>query len=105
MINISVSNKKWDKVLVVFGGKSDIWWLRFLKKGFKHCFVILFDAKNGVGVLIDPLCSRTVIDVSFVTNPDFLKEFFEANDYTVLNTVRKVIDALALNIGNAKNKA
>ncbi|MBR7159293.1 MAG: hypothetical protein IKD08_06455 [Alphaproteobacteria bacterium] len=86
MINVSVSNKQWDKVLVIFGGRSDIWWLRFLKKGFKHCFVVLFDNKKGIGVLVDPLCSRTVVDVSFLENTDFLRDFFEANGYTVVET-------------------
>ncbi len=86
MINVSISNKHWDKVLVVFGGKSDIWWLRMLKKGFKHCFVILFDTKKGIAVLLDPLCSRTVVDVSFLENTDFLTDFFEANEYTVVET-------------------
>lgn len=31
----------WPRVLVVFSGHADLWWLRLLKPGFRHCFVVL----------------------------------------------------------------
>lgn len=40
-------------VLVVFRGKVNVWWTRFLKPGFHHCFVML--RIDGQWVLFEPL--------------------------------------------------
>jgi hypothetical protein len=49
---------------VVFTGKTEIRWLRFLRKGFRHCFVLLNDGHHWVSV--DPLSSYTDILVHHV---------------------------------------
>ena len=49
------------KAWVVFSGQTDLPWLRALKKGFRHCYVILND---GTGwITIDPLASMMNIRV------------------------------------------
>jgi len=47
------------KAWVVFSGKTDIPLLWTLKKGFRHCFIILEDDSNWI--TLDPLCSSTEI--------------------------------------------
>lgn len=49
---ISYNQKAW----VVFSGETELPWLRALKPGFRHCFVILFDQKYWV--TIDPLSNH-----------------------------------------------
>lgn len=29
------------RALVVFSGQTELWWLRFLRPGFRHCFVVM----------------------------------------------------------------
>jgi len=29
------------RALVVFSGQTELWWLRFLRRGFRHCFVVM----------------------------------------------------------------
>ena len=44
------------KALVVFSGRSDLLRLRLLKKGFRHCFLLL---ENEAGwTVLDPLSHR-----------------------------------------------
>lgn len=38
---------------VVFSGEAEIWWLKLLKPGFRHCFAIARDDKHWI--VIDPL--------------------------------------------------
>lgn len=44
--------------VVAFSGKAELWWLRGLKPGFRHCLVAL--AQPGGGwILLDPLAHAT----------------------------------------------
>lgn len=51
-----MSGKAW----VVFSGRTNLWWLRFLKPGFRHCYVLLQDRWQWVS--IDPLSHCTHIE-------------------------------------------
>lgn len=53
---------------VVFTGKTDIPWLKVLKAGFRHCFVLLNDGAHWVSV--DPLSNYTDVLVHDLP-PDF----------------------------------
>jgi|TARA_R110002126_G_scaffold13118_1_gene55951 hypothetical protein len=44
---------------VVFSGVSEIWYLKFLKPGFRHCFVMLNDGQKWVS--IDPMAHYTEV--------------------------------------------
>lgn len=46
---------------VVFSGEADLWWLRILKRGFRHCFVVARDDKNWI--VLDPLSPHLEIAV------------------------------------------
>ena len=39
----------------VFTGQTELWWLKFFKSGFRHCYVVLNDGKHWLSV--DPLSS------------------------------------------------
>lgn len=52
--------------LVVFSGEADLNWLRVLKTGFRHCFIVL--ESSGCWVIYDPLSHRT--DISVVEGDD-----------------------------------
>lgn len=41
MYNALFSEKYFDCGYVVFEGETNLWWLRFLKKGFRHCYLLL----------------------------------------------------------------
>lgn len=48
---------EWSRGVVVFADATDLWWLRPLRPGFRHCFVAL--AFPGGWVVVDPLSHRT----------------------------------------------
>ncbi|EME70395.1 hypothetical protein H261_08733 [Paramagnetospirillum caucaseum] len=49
------------RALVVFSGKADLGWLRLLRPGFRHCFVLL--ELNGAWVCVNPLAHRTSVEL------------------------------------------
>ncbi|WP_307832880.1 hypothetical protein [Azospirillum argentinense] len=49
------------RVWVVFRGEAELWWLRLLKPGFRHCFALLHDGHRWV--IVDPLSSFTDVSV------------------------------------------
>lgn len=65
-----------QKAWVVFSGKADVPWLRLLKPGFRHCFVLLHDGRHWLSV--DPMLNY--MDVQYQKVPrdfdvaDWLKE-------------------------------
>lgn len=46
-----------QKAWVMFSDNTDLWWLRVLKPGFRHCAVLLFNGEHWVSV--DPLSHKT----------------------------------------------
>ncbi|MGQ9371002.1 hypothetical protein [Azospirillum sp. ST 5-10] len=46
---------------VVFSGTAELWWLRLLRPGFRHCFVVLNDGRHWV--IVDPLAPFTEVAV------------------------------------------
>lgn len=50
-----------DQAVVVFSDTCDLPLLRLLKRGFRHCFVVL--RRGGAWVVVDPLAHRTVVDL------------------------------------------
>ena len=45
--------------LVMFCDSSSLWWLRFLKSGYRHCFIAL--PMDNHWVVYEPLLNRTEI--------------------------------------------
>jgi len=84
------SNKSYTikniKAWVVFCKNTDIWWLKFLKIGYRHCFLILYDGYNWI--TYDPMSSFT--DINVHKTEFHLPSWFSENGYTVVETsVRK----------------
>ncbi|WP_135079869.1 hypothetical protein [Terasakiella sp. SH-1] len=50
-----------SKALVVYSDNSGLWWLRFLRPGFRHCFIILETDRGHVWV--DPMSHHLTIKV------------------------------------------
>lgn len=45
--------------LVVFSGRADLWWLRLLKPGFRHCLLLL--RAPGGWIVYDPMAHATAL--------------------------------------------
>ena len=67
-LNDLVSQPAAQKAWVVFSGQTDLPWLRFLKPGFRHCYVLLNDGEHWIS--LDPLSCHTEIMVHHLA-PDF----------------------------------
>jgi hypothetical protein len=61
---------------VVFSGETDLPWLKCLKPGFRHCFVLMNDGNHWIS--IDPLANHTEVTVHHVPQnfdlPAWLKQ-------------------------------
>ncbi len=53
---------------VIFSGETDLRWLRVLRPGFRHCYVLLHDGRHWISV--DPLAHVTDIRVHDIP-PEF----------------------------------
>jgi len=58
-----------EKAWVVFCGHADLWWLKFLKPCFRHCYVLFQDRWQWVS--IDPLSHYTQIHFHSHVHRDF----------------------------------
>ena len=47
--------------LVMFGGRCDVWWLRVLKRKYRHCFAVL--CHDDMAILYNPLSHYTEFQV------------------------------------------
>jgi len=57
------------RVWVVFSGKADLPWLRFLRPGFRHCYVLLHEGDKWITV--DPMLNRMDVQVHHQLPADF----------------------------------
>ena len=46
---------------VVFTGKTDLPWLKMLKKGYRHCFIVINDGQRWIS--LDPLAAYVDIKI------------------------------------------
>ena len=49
------------KAWVAFSGQADLPWLKILKEGYRHCYIILNDGKRWI--IIDPLSNYMDVSV------------------------------------------
>lgn len=61
--NINLSYEP-EEAYVVFSGKTDMKWVKLLKPGFRHCFILFKDNKNWIS--IDPISPHTEIQIHHV---------------------------------------
>lgn len=74
--------QKPQKAWVVFSGQSDLDWLKFLKPGFRHCFLLLNDGDNWIS--LDPLSNHTEIYVHHLPADFDLPAWMEKRGHRVL---------------------
>jgi hypothetical protein len=72
---------------VVFSGQTDLPWLRVLKKGFRHCYVLLNDGTGWISV--DPLSSMMDVRVQPVPTTFDLPLWLQDRGLKVLPAVIK----------------
>lgn len=63
-----ISPPKPQKAWVVFSGQTDLSWLKILKPGYRHCYILINDGDHWISM--DPLSGHTEIMVHHIA-PDF----------------------------------
>lgn len=70
------------RALIVFGDSTGLWWLRWLRPGFRHCFVA---AECRLGwVVIDPAAHGVGLSVLPPMSADELGAWYRQHDLTVV---------------------
>lgn len=70
---------------VVFCKDTDIWWLRFLKRGYRHCFVIINDGYNWI--TYDPTSAWTELKVQKTPITFDLPKWFSEQGNIIIKTL------------------
>ncbi|WP_185961496.1 hypothetical protein [Telmatospirillum sp. J64-1] len=77
-------NTSWCRALVVFSGETGLVWLRWLRPGFRHCFLLLEDESGWLAY--EPLVHRTEI-LRLDIPPAFdLRRWYEERGHVVVET-------------------
>lgn len=84
-------SQKWDNVWVVFSPFTTLWFLKFLHKGFKHCFLVLED--NGYFFIVDPLASKIELMTFHILSNSFFAEFENCGMKVVKVSINKNISS------------
>lgn len=71
-----------QNALVVFSDDTDIWWLKGLRRGYRHCFVVVETIAGWVS--IDPLLHQTEIVGLGDMPQDVLENWLKAEGYTIV---------------------
>ena len=64
-------SSSWDNVWVVFSPYTDLLCLKFLKTGFKHCFLIL--ENDGAYFVVDPISYKVEVSSFFLESNLFFQ--------------------------------
>ncbi|CAA7617615.1 hypothetical protein [Magnetospirillum sp. UT-4] len=73
------------RALVMFSGRTDLWWLRALKPGFRHCFVALAEGEDS-WVVVEPLSHRTLVECVALPPGFDLAAWYRAHGLRVVET-------------------
>lgn len=73
-----------SKAWVVFSGQTDLPWLWVLRRGFRHCFVIL--RANDKWISIDPLAHKTEVGLHSLPSDFDLPSWLKNRGLTVIET-------------------
>lgn len=75
----------YDRALLVFSGRTGVPWLRWLRPGFRHCFVALDD--GAAWLTVDPLLHRLEVRASGLPSAFDLAREYRKLDLAVLEIV------------------
>lgn len=73
-----------ERALVVFSGTTDLTRLKFLRPGFRHCFVVIRSRDRWIS--IDPMAHMTRIDLHSLCGHDDLGGLLREHGLTVVET-------------------
>jgi len=76
---------------VAFGGTRTRWWMRFLKRGFYHCALVLGNGRDWI--LIDPLVHFT--DLIVLKNTSIL-QILKAKGYRLVRTTPTIPPVISI---------
>lgn len=79
-----VNKVKTQTALVVFGNVTNVWILRILKRGFRHCFVVL--QRNRKWIICSPFFDYLYIDIIEECTEEELSSWYESQGFTVIKT-------------------
>ena len=76
------------KALVAFSGQTDLRWLRLLRPGFRHCFVVmeLTQGERSDWLLYNPLSVGTQITLWPDAHLQGIRSWLSAQGYAVVET-------------------
>lgn len=75
-----------QKIWVVFSGHADLAWLKILKRGFRHCSLLLCD--EGRWISYDPLSNYTDIMIHQVPEGFDFPRWMQERGHIVLSVTR-----------------
>ena len=75
--------RPWPRVaLVMFSGVADLWWLRLLRPGFRHCFVALRFADGWV--VVNPMAHQTEVGLYAAARTESVARHYRVQGMTVV---------------------
>lgn len=80
----SLPGQQWRRVLVVFTGRADLWWLRLLKPGFRHVFLALCGPHGWL--VFDPLSHQSLLHDTGLPPEADLAGYYRGLGLTVIET-------------------
>ena len=92
------------RALVVFSGQTELVWLRVLRPGFRHCFVLIegrcpgvpANQQGGGWVLYNPLSNATQINLWPLHDEDTIRAWLSQQGYMVVETYVRPLSARVL---------
>lgn len=62
--------KRFKNAYVVFVDNTSLWWLKLLKRNFRHCYVLFQVDETGTWLELNPMSNQTIINL-YEYSPDF----------------------------------
>lgn len=78
------SSESTAAALVVFTGMTCIRWLKPLRTGFRHCFVVVF--QGDTAIICDPLSNRMILGGVRPASPAVVADWYCERGFTVVAT-------------------
>jgi len=50
-------------IYIIYQNNTSLWWLKFLKKGFRHCYLLVHYKKDNVLIKLDSLSNVMLVDM------------------------------------------
>jgi hypothetical protein len=94
---VDVAQPLYARALVVFSGRTGVAWLRWLRPGFRHCFVALDDGIEWLTV--DPLLHRLEVRASGLASDFDLAREYRRMGLTVLEVAPAAVAMRAAPLG------